>query len=273
MVGQWNSMGLRLLCCWGVVLLLMAQAGCMYRPQTITGEVVDKTGKGIAGVAVTACYVGSEWLDGPVWGSSFCSEPVITDHWGGYSILFKGPEVMSLYAKKEGWTSSSANSNDPTIVLITWEERAARDARQRDAVEQQFRTRLMAESDAEYYCRVVMKRVGKVTLNYAAGKIEVVQALQHSLDSRGARFAVMASDNLLVRLSNDFVLTLNGEPVGGKLSVQSAPGSCPAGLSFIGMDVVARGSNLSGQLDALIPSIRAGFEMSVWDARQVIETR
>jgi len=40
------------------ILFLTAYTGCIYKPQSIKGEVVDETGAPMSGVDVSACYSG-----------------------------------------------------------------------------------------------------------------------------------------------------------------------------------------------------------------------
>ena len=247
-------------------LFFVTQTGCIYESQTITGKVVDESGVEIRNVVVKACYSGWGWSsNGLVWDKDYCSEPAVTDNAGVYSINFNGPTFMRLMARKEGWIQrQDFNSSASRITLTRLETYLKREAAKRALSEQEFKKRQPGESSSEYYCRVILNRSGKVTLNYIDQKIMVFQDLLEFEGQPMALFALQGSYKAASSFANEAVLKINGREVGKKLSLQSDETSCQSDIYFIETYLPYSNDELNRRIAILVPGIKAMFDMSIW---------
>ena len=248
------------------LVLFTTQTGCIYESQTITGKVVDESGLEIPNVVVTVCHYGWGWSDnGLVWDKEYCSEPAITDNAGVYTINFYAPDIIKLRARKEGWMQTNDFwTNESRIVLINREKYLKREAAQRYLIEQEFKKRLAGESNAEYYCRVILSRSGTATLNYISQKIVVFQSIHKFKAQPLSLFAVKGTYGVVSAFANEAVLKINGKEIGRKTSLQSGESACQPDIYFIETDFPYSSNELNRRIEILVPSLKAMFDMDIW---------
>lgn len=246
-------------------LLLTIDSGCTYGNQTITGKVVDESGAALSDVAVSACYSGWGWSSGVVWDKDYCSELILTNDDGLYIIDFKGPDVMRLRARKDGWIQTQDfTTKDSRIFLTKTAEYSARQAAETRLREENFRDRLPDESDAEYYCRVILSRVQPVTLDYRGEPLSIVPSLLIYDDHSDALFAVHGSSLAASSLAKEIVLRMNGQTVSGNFSFRSIVPTCKADIHFIEARIPALYLGKDERIEILVPSIHALLDMQNW---------
>ncbi len=248
------------------LLFLMTGSACSHEPQTITGKVVDESGAPLSDVKVVACYSGWGRSNGQlVWDKDYCSEAAQTDRDGSYVIHFKGPDSMRLRARKEGWVQTlSYNITHSRIVLASSEDHSARlkaAARQR---EQERRQRLPGESDADYYCRVIVPERRNVHLSYRDQPLVVMQTLLVQEARSEALFAVRGSSGGAQAFAGEAVIKVSGEATGSTLSLRPVETSCGADVHFIGVDGPDLDARADTRVEILVPSISAMFGMHAW---------
>ncbi|QPB72256.1 hypothetical protein D5125_17140 [Magnetovirga frankeli] len=249
-----------------VFLCLTALLACTHEYQTITGKVVDESNVALNGVAVTACYSGWGWSDGQlVWDKVFCSEPIVTNIEGRYVINFKGPEFLRLRANKKGWIQTQDfNSKDSNIILIQNAVNSARVALEANLREEKSRQRLADESDIDYYCRVVIPRNRPVRLNYQGEALSIVTSFLFSDYYSAFLFAVRGSALPVNSFRKEAELRINGKTVKTNLLFKPNDGTCEPDFYFIGSTLHSLNLEPVNQLEILIPSIRAMFDMQKW---------
>ena len=250
-----------------VFLFLVADTGCAYERQTITGKVVDESGAALSGVAVSACYSGWGRSSGyVVWDKNFCSEIILTNNDGSYVINFEGPGDMRLMARKDGWIQTQDfNISDSSIFLTRAEEYSARQADDARIREEDFRQRLTDESNAEYYCRVILSRTRSVTLDYQGESLSIVPILIKYDDHSDALFAVSGSSMAASSFANEFVIRVNGQTVNGSFSVRSAMTTCRSDIHFIEARIPGLQLGKDERIEILIPGIHALLDMQIWN--------
>jgi hypothetical protein len=249
-------------------LILAAVPGCSSELRNITGRVVDESGHPMLEVAVTACYSGWGLSGGQlVWDKDYCSEPVLTSLDGLYVINFAGPEVMRLMAKKEGWVQTrDYNSRDPGIVLTRAEDYRARNKAEAGTRERKARRRSAGESDADYYCRVVLPEARPVVLKYQGESLSVTPSLLGSSDSREALFALRGSPRATRNFAGEVRLRVNGRSVNGKFSLGPAASACGSDIHFVRAIMPNSVEGNGGQVEILVPGISAMLDMQIWSA-------
>ncbi len=247
-------------------LFLAAGAGCAYETQTITGKVVDESGAALSDVAVSACYSGWGRSSGyMVWDKDFCSAIILTKNDGSYVIHFKGPGVMRLRARKDGWIQTKDfNTSDSRILLTRSEDHSARQAAETRLREENFRHRLSDESDAEYYCRVILSRIRSVTFKYQGESLSVVPSLLTYDDQSDALFAVRGSAITANSFANEVEFRINGQTVDDDFSFSSIVTSCKSDLHFIKAKIRSSYLGKDERIEILIPSIHALLDMQIW---------
>lgn len=250
----------------GAFLLLAAAAGCTYETQTIKGKVVDESGAALSDVAVSACYSGWGRSSGyVVWDKEFCSELILTNNDGSYIIHIKGPEVMRLWAKKDGWIQTQDfNSKDSRIFLTKTAEYSARQAAETRLRGENFRNRLPAESVAEYYCRVILSKIQPVTMDYQGEPLSIVPSLLKFDNHSDALFAVQGSSMAANSFANEVVFRINGQTVNGNSSFRSVVTTCKSDIHFIEANIPGLYSGKDERIEIFVPSIRALLDMQTW---------
>ncbi len=249
------------------ILFLLAQAGCSHKSQAITGKVVDESGNPLSGVTVSACYTGWGWASGSlVWDKSYCSKPGLTNEAGSYVINFKGPSNMRLMARKEGWIQlRNFNTRDSHIVLTSREEYNARQRAQEKSRESAFLRRRPGESDTAYYCRVILFRVHSINIEYQGETISITQALLEYGDTGNAFFALRGSTRAASSFAGEAQFVFNGKPVSGNFSLRSDGTSCKSDVHIIQATILDFVSVSDDRIEMLVPSIRAGWDMKIWE--------
>lgn len=248
------------------ILFLISQAACAHDPQTITGQVVDESGVAISNVEVKACYSGWGWSGNSlVWDKDYCSEPVMTDSSGLYVIDFKGSGYIRLMGKKEGWIQTrDFNAKASRIILTRLKTHIMREAERKESEEKKFRTRLQDESNAEYFCRVILNRSGKITLNYMEQKIVVCQTLINYNDQTLTLFVLHGSHDTVSSFSREMVLRISGKEVDTNFFPGSDATACQSDIYFIETDLPQLSTKSDMQIEVLIPSINAMFDVNIW---------
>lgn len=248
---------------WIIVLLLVG-SGCTHE-QTISGQVVDESGTALSGAAVTACYSGWGWSNGQlVWDKDYCSAPVLTDAAGSYVINFSGPDAMRLRADKQGWVQTQDfHAAQSRVILTPQAAYRARSAAAAKEQEETFRDRLLGETAADYYCRVILSRVRSINLDYRDEKLAITPSLL-TFAEREAYLALHGSPATAQAFCAEAQLRINGAPISGAFSLQPATPGCGADLQLVAVHlpdpVPARGD----RIELLIPSLSAMFELQLW---------
>lgn len=247
-------------------LLLTAAAGCTYGTQTITGKVVDESGAALSDVAVSACYSGWGWSSGSlVWDKDYCSELILASNDGSYVIYFKGPDVMRLRARKDGWVQTQDfNTKNSRIFLTKSAEYSARQAAETRLREENFQHQLPAESNAEYYCRVILPRIQSVTLDYQGEPLSIVPSLLKYDNHSDALFAVRGSSKATSSFANEAVFRINGQTVNGKFSSSTVATPCKSNIHFIEAKIPGLYLGKAERIEILVPSIHALLDMQTW---------
>ena len=246
-------------------LFLTADTGCTYDNQTITGQVVDESGSALNDVAVSACYSGWGWSSGyVVWDKDYCSDVVLTDNDGSYVINFKGPDVMRLRAMKDGWLQTQDfNTKDLRIFLTKTAEYSERQATKTRRQEENLRHRLADESEAEYYCRVILTRIRSVALDYQGQPLSIVPSLLRYNDHSGALFAVRGSSMAASSFAEEAMFRINGQTANSNFSPRSASTTCKSDIHFIEAKLPLS-LREDERIEILIPSIQALLDMQLW---------
>jgi len=248
------------------LLLLIANAGCTYETQTITGKIVDESGAALSDVAVSACYSGWGRSSGyVVWDKDFCSDVILTNTDGSYIIFFKGPDVMRLRAKKDGWIQTQDfNTKDSRIFLTKTADNSARQAAETKLRKENFRTRLPDESVAGYYCRVILSNIQPITLDYQGEPLSIVPSLLKYDNHSDALFAVRGSSKAASSFANEAVFRINGQTVNDNFSLRTAVTTCKSDIHFIEARIPDLFLGKDERIEILVPSIRALLDMQTW---------
>ncbi len=264
---------------WIAVSLGLGTLGapaCGTRDRTIVGQVVDPQGRGLAGAAVRVCVTEWGWSQGGlVWDKIRCSEPVLTTEEGGYAVDFRGPRGMRVLAAKPGWVQTAdAPADRPRVVLERVETVAARRREEARSRERRRRARRPGESDASYYCRVVLPRSDLVTLRYREDLLEVAQALlepERAEGSGGALFAVRGSRESVAEFAREAQARVDGRFVDGRFTLRSRESGCAPGVHLLGLRLPSHADPAtvrSHSVGLLVPSIKALFAMHLWGEEQ-----
>ena len=254
-----------------LLLSLIVLTGCIYKFQSITGKVVDELGNSIPGVMVSACYSGWGWsVNGLVWDKRYCSEPVITDVDGVYSIGFRGPDVMGFKIDKEGWVQTKSHRiNDSQIVLMRRDKYFKQLAIKRKLAEEIFRVRQPNESNADYYCRVILNDSGKIKLKYKGQRLKIAQTLMSYPDQSLNIFSVQGDYKLANDFASEVRLRVNREEVDSDIHVRKDNTDCPKDIFFLEVRLPYSTNEFSDAIEILVPSVKALFDMYIWnDVRQ-----
>jgi hypothetical protein len=249
-------------------LFLMTGVACSHDPLTITGRVVDESGNSLSDVSVWACYSGWGWGEGEagylVWDKDYCSETTQTNHDGLYIITFKGPVSSRLRTKKDGWVQrQDFNTTHSRIVLTRSEDHSSRlrdEAQQRDL---EHRQRRAGESETDYYCRVIFPEKQSVNLNYRDETLGITTTLLENSARSEALFAVRGSFTAVNILSDELVVTINGEAPGSNVSFKRVETSCGLDVQFIGVSIPGLNGLTDARLEVLVPSANAMLNMQI----------
>lgn len=248
-------------------LFLMTGVACSHDPLTITGRVVDESGNSLSAVSVWACY--SEWGWGEagylVWDKDNCSETTQTNHDGLYIITFKGPVSSRLRARKEGWVQTQDyNTTHSSIVLTKSEDHRSKLRAESMQRELEHWQRLPGESETDYYCRVVLPETRSVNLNYQGGPLSITPALLKHDSQSDAIFAIRGSSAAVKAFSSEIVLQVNGATSDNNALFKSVETSCGLDVHFVGVSIPDLNASTDGQIEILVPSISAMFDMNIW---------
>lgn len=247
------------------LLSLFIIIGCEYKFQTITGEVADESGNSIPDVIISACYSGLGWsLNGLVWDKTYCSEPVLTDVEGIYSIGFRGPDVMGFKTDKEGWVQTKSHrTNDSQIVLMRQDKYFKQQALQRKLTEENFRIREPKESNADYYCRVILNESGKINLKYKGQRLKIFQALMLYPNQSLSIFAVQGDYKLASDFANEARLRVNRKEIDGAIHLSKDKAECLNNMFFIEARLPYLINEFSGAIEVLVPSVKLLLDMYI----------
>lgn len=248
------------------LLFLVAGIGCSYDPLTITGKVVDESGAALGDVTVWACYSGWGWNNGYlVWDQDYCSETVQTNQDGRYVIKFKGPASLRLRARKDGWVQAQDfNTTHSRIILTKNADYSARLRSEAQLREKRRRQRIPAESDTEYYCRVILPEVRPVNLNYQKEILLITPNLLSIKDNRDAFFALRGSSSAVNAFTSEMVLRVNGETRNNSILLNAVGAGCEDGIHFVGVNLPSIDSWTNTRVEILVPSISAMFDIQIW---------
>jgi hypothetical protein len=248
------------------VLCLIALPACTRDEQTIEGAVVDESNAPVPGATVTACYSGWGWSNGQlVWDKVFCSDPVVSNNEGKYAIIFKNADFVRLNAKKEGWTQAKDfNSNDVKIILIPTKAHMERVAREAHARDEESRKRLESETDADYYCRVLVPHSSSVNLKYQKQTLTVVTSFLLSDSQPSAIFGVRASPLSANAFASEAQLEIHGRKFNTHLSHQTKTKSCAPDFHLIESKLDNFNMDSVQTLEVYLPSISSMFELQKW---------
>jgi len=248
-------------------LFLMTGVACSHDPLTITGKVVDESGKSLSDVSVWACYSGWGWSEADylVWDKDYCSETTQTNQDGLYSIIFKGPVSSRLRARKDGWVQTqSYNTTHSRIVLIKREDYSSRLRAESIRLELKHRQRLPAESDTAYYCRVVLPEIQSVNLNYQNETLSISPAFLKLETENDTLFAIRGSSQAVKAFSSEMVLKINGETQDSNVLLKPVETSCRLDVHFLEVSTSDLNAWVEARVEILVPSISAMFEMHTW---------
>jgi hypothetical protein len=247
-----------------VPLVLLLLTSCMSESRIITGTVVDESGTPLNLAIVTVCYLGWGWSrEQLVWDKRYCSDPHQTNEAGTYSIVFKGPEHMTLHATKEGWLQlQDFNNTNPQIVLTSNERRNAQFRAQQQKLESEFRTRKPGESDADYYCRVVSQRAPSLSLLYRGESISISQVVMEIGSGGEALFALRGSTEAASAFVAEVQFVIAGKPTGGDFEIRTDPSSCEPDMRLV--QATPKSASMTTHIELLVPSARAGWGMEIW---------
>lgn len=250
-----------------LLFLVLSCTACGYDPLTITGTVVDEEGNALSGVSVWACYSGWGWSKEAgylVWDKETCSETVQTNAEGLYSISFEGPDSSRLRVRKEGWIQSSDyNPGDSRIIMTRSEDYSARlrdSAKRRD--EQRSR-RKDAESDTNYYCRVVQSKASPVRLHYMDEILVISPRVLENENKTMAMFSVEGSSRAVSAFAGELKFLVNGKSQDLSFSTYAGGPDCAENLSFVEFKSQGTGARCDASVELLVPSVKAMFDANL----------
>lgn len=247
------------------LLFLAAGIGCSYDPLTITGKVVDESGTALDDVIVWACYSGWGWSSGHlVWDQDYCSENVQTDLRGRYVIKFKGPASSRLRARKKGWVQTQDYSATHSRIILTKSaDYSAKLRSEAQAREKKHRQRIPAESDTEYYCRVILPEVQPVNLIYHKEILSTTPTLLIFDNTRGALLALRGSSSAVSAFAGESVIKVNGE-AHHNMFLDVVGAGCEDDIHFVRINLPGVASHTNTCFEILVPSISAIFDIRMW---------
>jgi len=256
------------------IFFVIANGGCSFSvPQTITGKAVNESGVALSDVAVTVCYSGWGWDGYLVWDEHYCSEPVFTNSNGLYVINFTGfllpwspaSNSIKLWAKKDGWTQTESAYIPNTRIIMTRNEniRERRLAELRLS-ESNFQQRLTEESDAEYYCRVILSKIRSTTLIYQGESLSVTPSFLKYSDENQALFALSGSSRVVNSFSDEALLKINRQTLNVNFTLIPGAKSCKPDIHFIAVNIPDLHLETDRGFEIFVPSIRAIFDMEIW---------
>ena len=265
-----------------VIASLLALTACSsHETKRYAGKVVSERGEPIKNVSIKLCYLGWDWdwsMQGGfplVMGQSFCSDPVLTDDRGRYTVFFAGPPSTFVLANHKDWVQARSFLADAdSVVLIRRDLYQQRIQRQEQEKEKRFRKKKPGETETEYYCRVIQSRSDKVDLRYRGARITVTQSL---LASRGKlMFGVAGPYGIVQALAGDAALLERSSDGRTRLLIgnfEALPQQtgCGDGIYFISSSAGAVPALIAAASTLLIKveSIRAVFGTSVWGQESI----
>jgi len=250
-----------------LILVFITFLGCVSKFHSITGQVVNEAEDGVAGVSISVCYYGWGWgVNGLVWDKTYCSEPVKSDTNGVYSIRFRGPDVMTYKVKAEDWVVTKTHrTTDSRIVVMRRDKYFKQLAIQRKRDKEKFRIKKDSENNADYYCRVVLNDSRKVNLRYKGQKLKIFQTLMPFSDQLLNIFAVQGDNERAAGFVNEIRMKIDREEIDTVIHLRTDDIACPKN-TFI-LEIIFLDSNIefSGEVEILVPSIKAMFDMYIWN--------
>ena len=255
------------------LFFMMAIVGCSYSfPKTITGEAVNESGEALNDVAVRVCYSGWGWGDYLIWDEDYCSDPVFTNSHGLYIINFSGfllpwspaSDSIKLWAKKEGWTQTkSVYIPNTRIIMANNEKIRERRIAELRLTERNFQQQLTDESDADYYCRVILPETRSTTLIYHGERLSVTPTLLRSSVDHHAIFALSGTSNAVNSFSEEALLKSNRKIVNANFTLMPAAKSCKADIHFMSVNIPDLKGDTDREVEIFVPSIRAIFDIKI----------
>ncbi len=237
------------------------------------GKVVDEQGKPIQNVDVKLCYIGWDWdwsMQGGfplIMGQSFCSEPVTTDQFGRYTVMFAGPPSTTLLARHHGWIQlKSYLANNNRVVMIRREAEIKRRTEQEVKQEKAYRQRRMGESNTEYYCRVIRGRASNIEISYHGRQVNIIQTLMsngHLLFAAKGTYADIKSIAKETRISID---NAGKQLLSNDFTVLPASILCDKDIYFVEAKSSAYTMDLNSikKVNVILSELQIGFSMDVW---------
>jgi hypothetical protein len=246
------------------LLFLMTVVACSHDPLTITGKVVDESDNSLSDVSVWVCSSGWGWSEADylVWDKDYCSETTQTNQEGLYNITFKGPVSSRLRASKDGWVQTQDyNTTHSRIVLTKSEDYSSRlrtESVQRELKHQQ---RLPGESEAAYYCRVVLLEIQPVNLSYQDEPLSISPAFLKLDTQIDALFAIRGSSRAVKAFSYEMVLKINGKTPDSNVLLKSVETICGPDVHYLEVSTPDLNAWPGSRVEILVPSISAMFDM------------
>lgn len=256
---------------WSIcaISFLLTGIGCSYQPLTINGQVVDESGNALDNVHVWACYSGWGWSEEAgylVWDKNYCSEPTQTNHDGLYTITFRGPTSSRLRAKKDGYVQTQDfNTKDSHLVLTrnkVHQSRRRAEAKQRDLEKRLWRP---GESETDYYCRVIIPDFTPVNLKYKNDVISITPVLLEHDSQSNTIFSVNGLSGDIQQFSREIVIKVNGATLNSNFSVLPVETACGPDVHFIRVDIPDFNGWSKNEVEILVPSSNAAFDMQIWN--------
>lgn len=250
-----------------MILVFITLLGCISKFHTITGKVVNESEVGIADVSISVCYYGWGWgVNGLVWDKPYCSAPVKTDVSGVYSIGFRGPDVMTYKVNSEGWVETKTHrTTDSRIVLMRRDKYFKQLAIQRKLDKEKFRIRKNFENNADYYCRVSLNESRKVNLRYKGQKLKIFQTLMPFSDQLLSMFAVQGDYERATDFANEIRMRIDRKEIDSIIHLRIDDIVCPKDTFLLEVIFTDLNIEFSEEVEILVPSIKAMFDMYIWN--------
>ncbi len=253
-----------------LAFILLLGVGCSsYESKLYKGKVVDEQGSPIQNVSIILCYTGWDWdwsMDGGfplTMGHPFCSDPVITDQNGNYSVFFAGPPSTFIHARHQYWVQTKGFlAKNNRVVLIHKQQHNKRLAEEGA----RKKKRKLGETSIEYYCRVLRKQ-SKIEVVYNGQRVKIVP--EFLLSNGRLLFAVVGPYSSVKFLAEE--ITINKEIIAGNEVIVSdfvvlpKRERCGEKMFFIRSNVPYLPYSL-GEMERVrlyVPSARAGFPMRI----------
>jgi len=254
---------------------LLFGVGCRsYETKQYEGKVVDEHEEPIQNVEVRLCYTGWGWdwsMQGGfplTMGQPFCSEPVTTDRFGNYKVVFAGPPSTFLRARHHGWIQvKSYLAKNNRVVMIRREEEIRRRTDQEAKQERAYRRRIMGEPDTEYYCRVIRGRSRNVKISYRGRQVKIIQTLMSNGHLLFAAKGVYGDIKSIAKEMSISIDNAGKQLLSDDFTVLPSSILCDKDIYFVEAKSYAHTTDLNSieEVNVILPELQIGFSMDVWE--------